>query len=94
MLGRNHFCGKQSNTEIVSSQYGCESGYFVGVFYVLIVITLYRVQAELEDPFKGTGPDDIHWEIWRAQLDQMSMYGPDGVVRRQRNADAPYQGAA
>ncbi|KAJ1476930.1 hypothetical protein T484DRAFT_1823133 [Baffinella frigidus] len=32
----SHFCEKQNNTEIVSAQYGCESGYFVGVFYVLI----------------------------------------------------------
>ena len=73
------------------ANYGCESGYFVGCFYVLINLTLYRVQTELEDPFDGKGRDDIKWERWRAQLDQMDAYGPDGPLRRTAAAAEPYQ---
>ena len=47
----NHFCENQKHTE-VPDNYGCESGYFVACFYVLINLTLYRVQTELEDPFE------------------------------------------
>jgi len=77
----NHFCQKQTASEL-PSQYGCESGYFVGVIYVLIVITLYRVQTELENPFDGDGADDINFEMWRAQLEDMSCYGKDGPMKR------------
>jgi hypothetical protein len=73
------------------ANYGCESGYFVGCFYVLINLTLYRVQTELEDPFDGNGRDDIKWDRWRAQLDQMDAYGPEGPLRRRAPAAAPYQ---
>ena len=44
------------------------TGYFVGSVYVLIVITLYRVQTELANPFDGDGADDVNWDMWRAQL--------------------------
>ena len=77
----------QNATELPAN-YGCESGYFVGCFFVLINLTLYRVQTELEDPFDGNGRDDIKWARWRAQLDQMDAYGPDGpLLRRQRQAE-------
>eukprot|EP00960_Hanusia_phi_P066351 766380-Hanusia_phi.AAC.2 len=86
----NHFCGKQNNSEM-PSQYGCESGYFVGIFYVLIVLTLYRVQVELENPFDGNGDDDIKWNLWRAQLENMSSYGADGPTKRALRAEKLYQ---
>lgn len=83
----NNFCKAQNATELPAN-YGCESGYFVGCFFVLINITLYRVQTELEDPFDGNGRDDIKWNRWRAQLDQMDAYGPEGPLRRrQRQAE-------
>jgi len=62
--------------------YGCAAGYFMAVAYVLIVVTLYRVQSELEDPFDGKGDDDIKWESWRAELDQLDNYGSDGPAKR------------
>eukprot|EP00287_Rhodomonas_sp_CCMP768_P011017 CAMPEP_0196743022 /NCGR_PEP_ID=MMETSP1091-20130531/50259_1 /TAXON_ID=302021 /ORGANISM="Rhodomonas sp., Strain CCMP768" /LENGTH=309 /DNA_ID=CAMNT_0042089249 /DNA_START=8 /DNA_END=934 /DNA_ORIENTATION=- len=80
----NHFCDKQWNSEMPTQLYGCESGYFVGIFYVLIVLSLYRVQSELEDPFDGSGADDIQWDLWRPQLAQMSTYGADGPASRAR----------
>eukprot|EP00960_Hanusia_phi_P047573 758470-Hanusia_phi.AAC.3 len=78
----NHFCVKQHNWEIIENKYGCDAGYFICIIYVLIVITLYRVQSELEDPFDGRGADDIKWEFIRSQLDQMSNYGKTGRKRR------------
>eukprot|EP00802_Teleaulax_amphioxeia_P010920 Tamp_10950.p1 GENE.Tamp_10950~~Tamp_10950.p1 ORF type:complete len:290 (+),score=51.82 Tamp_10950:877-1746(+) len=95
----NHFCKKQSTSEL-PSQYGCESGYFVGAVYVLIVITLYRVQTELENPFDGDGADDVNWDLWRAQLEDLSCYGAEGPKKRAAKAalqakhsqqPAPYQ---
>jgi len=77
----NHFCREQTATEL-PSQYGCESGYFVGIVYVLIVITLYRVQTELENPFDGDGADDVNWDLWRAQLEDLSCYGAEGPKKR------------
>ena len=77
----NHFCREQTATEL-PSQYGCESGYFVGIVYVLIVITLYRVQTELENPFDGDGADDVNWDMWRAQLEDLSCYGAEGPKKR------------
>lgn len=62
--------------------YGCEAGYFMAIAYVLIVITLYRVQSELEDPFDGKGDDDIKWDSWRAELDQLENYGAGGPSKR------------
>ena len=87
----NNFCSKQNQSEIPAN-YGCESGYFVASFYVLINLTLYRVQTELEDPFDGDGRDDIKWGLWCAQLHHMDDYGPDGPPKRQeRSAGLPYQ---
>ncbi len=39
----------------------------------------------------GDGKDDIKWDLWRAQLDHMAAYGPDGPAERARRADPPYQ---
>ncbi|EKX51978.1 hypothetical protein GUITHDRAFT_161484 [Guillardia theta CCMP2712] len=89
----NHFCEKQNNSEM-PSQYGCESGYFVGIFYVLIVLTLYRVQVELENPFDGSGDDDIKWDLWRAQLENMGSYGSDGPRKRAVRTEMLYQAPA
>lgn len=75
-----HFCSKQKRSAL--APYGCEASYFVAVTFVLIVMTLHRVQVELEDPFDGDGDDDIKWEVWRAQLDQLGNYGEDGPARR------------
>lgn len=64
----NHFCDKMvaGHAQTVwgekielKGQYGCQASYFMAIAYVLIVITLYRVQVELEDPFDGKGDDDI-----------------------------------
>eukprot|EP00292_Cryptomonas_paramecium_P013545 CAMPEP_0113670346 /NCGR_PEP_ID=MMETSP0038_2-20120614/5086_1 /TAXON_ID=2898 /ORGANISM="Cryptomonas paramecium" /LENGTH=217 /DNA_ID=CAMNT_0000586353 /DNA_START=182 /DNA_END=832 /DNA_ORIENTATION=- /assembly_acc=CAM_ASM_000170 len=48
----NHFCKRQKHS-MLPAGVGCEAGYFVACFYVLINLTLYRVQRELEDPFDG-----------------------------------------
>jgi hypothetical protein len=62
---------------------------------VLIVITLYRVQTELENPFDGDGADDVNWDMWRAQLEDLSCYGQDGPLKRAAKAaireSTPYQ---
>ena len=86
----NNFCEKQVSKEDIimniqidlKGDYGCSAGYFMGISYVMIVVTLYRVQYELEDPFDGVGHDDIKWERWRAQTDQLGNYGEGGPKRR------------
>lgn len=97
----NNFCFKQVGAMDIPPSYGCASGYFVGVFYVLIVLTLYRVQVELEDPFDGDGMDDIKWEFFRAQLDQVCdccHFERCVVCGRMLNRclapDAPWRGSA
>eukprot|EP00292_Cryptomonas_paramecium_P000132 CAMPEP_0113729556 /NCGR_PEP_ID=MMETSP0038_2-20120614/42627_1 /TAXON_ID=2898 /ORGANISM="Cryptomonas paramecium" /LENGTH=243 /DNA_ID=CAMNT_0000661435 /DNA_START=89 /DNA_END=817 /DNA_ORIENTATION=- /assembly_acc=CAM_ASM_000170 len=75
-----HFCADQSRTELLGGR--AEACYFVAVTFVLIVMTLHRVQVELEDPFDGDGDDDIKWDVWRAQLDQLGNYGEGGPARR------------
>jgi len=88
----NHFCSKQSGgTDELPPTFGCVSGYFVGIFYVLIVLTLHRVQSELEDPFDGDGMDDIKWDCWSAQLDQLANYGEDGPAKREARNKRSYQ---
>ena len=42
-----HFCSKQRHSTL--APYGCEASYFVAVTFVLIVMTLHRVQVELEE---------------------------------------------
>jgi len=78
----NHFCSQEHNTAWNANLYGCQSSYFVAVAYVLIIFTLYRVQQELEDPFDGAGDDDIKWDSWRSNLDQLVNYGKNGPTRR------------
>uniref|UniRef100_A0A7S0VJ45 Uncharacterized protein n=1 Tax=Hemiselmis tepida TaxID=464990 RepID=A0A7S0VJ45_9CRYP len=90
----NHFCqGKKDVSEDImgttielTGSYGCQAGYFMAVAYTLIVVALFRVQVELEDPFDGNGADDIKWEIWRAQLDQLGNYGVGGPEKRAENS--------
>jgi len=50
---------------------GCASAYLVGALFTVIVLSLFRVQQELVDPFDGRGPDDIRWDAWRAELDRL-----------------------
>ncbi len=50
-IGRDWTGQAQNHTELPGN-YGCESGYFVACFYVLINLTLFKVQTELEDPFE------------------------------------------
>jgi len=69
-------------TRLGPRRYGCGSAYFLSLAFVVILITLYRVQCELEDPFDGNGDDDVRWEQWRAQLDQLRSYGSDGPALR------------
>lgn len=78
----NHFCKQEHNAAWEATWYGCQSSYFICVAYVLIIFTLYRVQMELEDPFDGEGDDDIKWESWRSNLDQLGNYGENGPERR------------
>mmetsp|Transcript_5568 Transcript_5568/g.13327 ORF Transcript_5568/g.13327 Transcript_5568/m.13327 type:complete len:331 (-) Transcript_5568:132-1124(-) len=77
-----HFCDTDNSVASDNNRYGCQSAYFVAVAFVTIIVTLYRVQCELEDPFDGKGDDDVRWEEWRAQLDQLSSYGSDGPEKR------------
>eukprot|EP00285_Hemiselmis_virescens_P011934 CAMPEP_0173399588 /NCGR_PEP_ID=MMETSP1356-20130122/45363_1 /TAXON_ID=77927 ORGANISM="Hemiselmis virescens, Strain PCC157" /NCGR_SAMPLE_ID=MMETSP1356 /ASSEMBLY_ACC=CAM_ASM_000847 /LENGTH=311 /DNA_ID=CAMNT_0014359333 /DNA_START=18 /DNA_END=953 /DNA_ORIENTATION=+ len=58
--------------------YGCVSAYLVGLFFTFIVLTLYRVVSDLEDPFDGRGDDDVDWAIWREELDALGQSGEDG----------------
>ena len=98
----NRFCGEKmvhySHYAMMESQYGCQAGYFIAITYVLILVTLYRVQAQLENPFDGGNLDDINWELFRAHFDQLNTYGRHGPNRRaELNAitnDASSQGAS
>jgi len=98
----NRFCGEKmvhySHYAMMESQYGCQAGYFIAITYVLILVTLYRVQAQLENPFDGDNLDDINWELFRAHFDQLDTYGRHGPNKRaELNAitiDAASQGAS
>jgi hypothetical protein len=65
----NRFCSEKmahySNNSMMESQYGCQAGYFIATTYVLILVTLYRVQKQLANPFDGEDLDDINWELFR-----------------------------
>ena len=39
--------------------YGCASAYLIGILFTCIVLTLYRVQNDIEDPFDGVGLSDV-----------------------------------
>jgi len=83
----NRFCdekrGNQPNyLTDTAGEYGCQAGYFIAVTYVLILITLYRVQKQLENPFDGDGLDDVNWILFRSHFDQLDTYGRHGPAKR------------
>jgi hypothetical protein len=84
----NRFCGEKmannSGFALMESAYGCHAGYFIAITYVLILVTLSRVQRQLENPFDGDDLDDINWEIFRSHFDQLHTYGIDGRKKRAR----------
>jgi predicted membrane chloride channel (bestrophin family) len=41
-------------------KHGIGVGFFVAVMYSLILVSLDRVQEQLENPFDGVGADDVH----------------------------------
>jgi hypothetical protein len=79
----NRFCGeKMSSVAFMESAYGCQAGYFIAITYVLILVTLSRVQMQLENPFDGDDLDDVNWELFRSHFDQLHTYGHDGPRKR------------
>ena len=104
----NKFCSDQNGsgsqyTNVASMkhsnpEYGCLAGYFIATTYVLILVTLYRVQKQLENPFEGGTSDhdldDVNWELFRAHLDQLHTYGPRGPTRRAELAEMTKAAAA
>lgn len=84
----NRFCGERmshySGLAFMESAYGCQAGYFIAVTYVLILVTLWRVQRQLENPFEGDDLDDINWELFRSHFDQLHTYGSGGCRKRAR----------
>jgi hypothetical protein len=81
----NRYCKNQNDSSAESHMYGCQSGYFMSILFVLINSTLLKVQQQLENPFDGDGDDDIKWGIWTDQLSQMSNYGANGPALREKN---------
>lgn len=81
----NRYCANQNDSTESSHMYGCQSGYFMSILFVLINSTLLKVQQQLENPFDGDGDDDIKWGIWTDQLNQMSKYGANGPALREEN---------
>mmetsp|Transcript_29538 Transcript_29538/g.74266 ORF Transcript_29538/g.74266 Transcript_29538/m.74266 type:complete len:349 (+) Transcript_29538:197-1243(+) len=84
----NRYCTQQNDSSHDTHLYGCQSGYFMAILFVLINSTLLKVQQQLENPFDGDGDDDIKWGIWTDQLSQMQMYGEGGPERRGDNVVA------
>uniref|UniRef100_A0A6T8NG33 Uncharacterized protein n=1 Tax=Hemiselmis andersenii TaxID=464988 RepID=A0A6T8NG33_HEMAN len=78
----NRYCAQQNDSSEDTHIYGCQSGYFMAILFVLINSTLLKVQQQLENPFDGDGDDDIKWGIWTDQLNQMPKYGEDGPEMR------------
>ena len=83
----NHFCYEKiahfDTYDMSESTYGCPAGYFIATTYVLILVTLYRVQIQLENPLHGGDDDDVDWEQVRASFDQLATYGKHGDARRE-----------
>ncbi len=82
----NRFCGEKmsnySSVALMESAYGCQAGYFIAITYVLILVTLSRVQMQLENPFEGDDLDDVNWELFRSHFDQLHTYGHAGHRKR------------
>jgi hypothetical protein len=38
-------------------------GYFIAIFYTLVLVTLDNIQDKLEDPFDGVGVDDVNLDV-------------------------------
>mmetsp|Transcript_19682 Transcript_19682/g.62590 ORF Transcript_19682/g.62590 Transcript_19682/m.62590 type:complete len:243 (+) Transcript_19682:529-1257(+) len=66
----------QSYCESGKENYGCLDGYFTAVVFFLVVLTLYHVQEDLEDPFDGDGWDDINLDI-RTEIILFMTLHPD-----------------
>jgi len=77
-----------------NTPYGCFAGYFMAFLYVVITFCLLRVQEALEDPFDGTGEDDIQWNCFARNLDAINKHGSNGKELRKTPDDTEaYQAA-
>ena len=79
----------EDGAEVVASvahPFGCVAGYFIAILYVIITFSLLRVQEALEDPFDGMGEDDIQWQNFARHLDEVDLYGENGVELRKEAA--------
>mmetsp|Transcript_53343 Transcript_53343/g.169577 ORF Transcript_53343/g.169577 Transcript_53343/m.169577 type:complete len:306 (+) Transcript_53343:332-1249(+) len=56
--------------------YGCASSYFTAIMFFVVVLTLYHVQQDLEDPYDESGWDDIKLELTPEVQFLMSLH-PD-----------------
>jgi hypothetical protein len=54
----------------------------MAILYVIITFSLLRIQEALEDPFDGMGEDDIQWQIFARDLEDVDLYGANGVELR------------
>lgn len=93
------FCGPEGEDGLWddwNGPYGCFPGYFMAALYVIITFSLLRVQEALEDPFDGTGEDDIQWKVFARNLEAIHLHGLNGSeLRAQAKASesAGYQAA-
>lgn len=91
-LTHDHYTSPASMAPSSNPQYGCAAGYFIATTYVLILVTLYRVQKQLENPFEGGDHlDDVDWELFRSHFDQLHTYGPNGPAKRAELAEVRSQ---
>jgi len=73
----NSYCSHEDESMHKSHSWGCYSGYLMAILFVIINMTLLRVQQQLENVFDGDGHDDVNWESWTDQLAHISTYGGD-----------------
>ena len=76
-----HFCAEDHDgtIEALDPLYGCFSGYFLGVIFCVILITLDRVRDGLDLCFEGSEEvDQINWVVWKQQLTRLHEIGADG----------------
>ena len=79
-----YFCA-EDHDQTIDPLYGCVSGYFLGIIFCVILITLDRVRDGLDFCFEGSEDlDQINWVVWKQQLtrlDEIGVEGPDARAR-------------
>ena len=58
-----HWCSEYNHNLGTSPRNVCIQAYLSSAVFSAVLSTLYAVAIELADPFKGIGPDDLHFTI-------------------------------